>query len=187
MFTIGGCTGLVLGNSELDLTLHDSYFVVGHFHYVLSLGASIGLLCCLCSCYQALFGITTDDYMVRVTCGLLLLATNTLFWPMHLTGILGFPRRISDYPDQFISYSATSYAGCGLTVLAIIGIMLSLMICGMCVISCRVDNWSWLDMCRLPTTKQFCSGYCTEGLMRDYSVCHTYCCELCGGSILVRT
>jgi len=139
MFTIGGCTGLILGNSELDLTLHDSYFVVGHFHYVLSLGASIGLICAVCACFQAMFGITSDDYLVRVACGLVLLATNTLFWPLHIAGILGFPRRVSDYPDQFVSYAATSYAGCCLTLLAICLIAVALLHCGMCVVSCRVD------------------------------------------------
>jgi cytochrome c oxidase subunit 1 len=181
MFTIGGCTGIILGNSELDLVLHDSYFVVGHFHYVLSLGASLGLLSCLVACYQALFGVSSDDYPIRIACGLLLLATNVLFWPMHIYGLLGYPRRISDYPDQFISYSATCYAGCAIVLLAILVLTICIMLSGMCVVSCRVSCWSWQDMCSLPTTSSsFANGFCTDGLMRDYTICHCYSVELVG-------
>jgi heme/copper-type cytochrome/quinol oxidase subunit 1 len=111
MFTLGGVTGLVLANSELDIVLHDSYFVVAHFHYVLSLGATLGLLSAILQTYQQVLGTTLNDYQMRVMCGLLLCATNTVFWPMHATGLLGFPRRISDYTDQFVTYSTTSYLG----------------------------------------------------------------------------
>jgi len=79
MFTLGGVTGLVLANSEIDMVMHDSYFVVAHFHYVLSLGAVFGFLCGLCVVYQLLFGVIATEHAMRLFVGLLLLGTNTVF------------------------------------------------------------------------------------------------------------
>jgi heme/copper-type cytochrome/quinol oxidase subunit 1 len=79
MFVLGGVTGLVLANSEIDLVMHDSYFVVAHFHYVLSLGAVFGFLCGLCVVYQLVLGVVMAEHTMRLFCGLLVLGTNTVF------------------------------------------------------------------------------------------------------------
>jgi len=79
MFVLGGVTGLVLANSEIDLIMHDSYFVVAHFHYVLSLGAVFGFMCGLCVVYQLVLGIVLGEHTMRLCVGLLLLGTNTVF------------------------------------------------------------------------------------------------------------
>jgi len=79
MFVLGGVTGLVLANSEIDLVMHDSYFVVAHFHYVLSLGAVFGFLCGLCVVYQLVLGVVMAEHSMRLFCGLLVLGTNTVF------------------------------------------------------------------------------------------------------------
>jgi len=79
MFVLGGVTGLVLANSEIDLVMHDSYFVVAHFHYVLSLGAVFGFMCGLCVVYQLLLGVVMAEHTMRLFVGLLVLGTNTVF------------------------------------------------------------------------------------------------------------
>lgn len=79
MFVLGGVTGLVLANSEIDLVMHDSYFVVAHFHYVLSLGAVFGFLCGLCVVYQLVLGVVMAEHTMRLFVGMLVLGTNTVF------------------------------------------------------------------------------------------------------------
>lgn len=79
MFVLGGVTGLVLANSEIDMVMHDSYYVVAHFHYVLSLGAVFGFLCGLCMGYQLVVGGVLGELLMTVWIGVILICTNTVF------------------------------------------------------------------------------------------------------------
>merc|ERR1712159_830091 len=106
MFTIGGLTGILLSNASIDISLHDTYYVVAHFHYVLSLGAVIALFVCilfystLLLCYNFYFTI---------------LGINITFIPLHFLGFNSMPRRIPDYPDLIISWNFLSSSGSSLT------------------------------------------------------------------------
>merc|ERR1712224_557873 len=98
MFTIGGLTGILLSNASIDISLHDTYYVVAHFHYVLSLGAVIALFVCILF-YSTFLGI------------------NITFIPLHFLGFNSMPRRIPDYPYLIISWNFLSSSGSSLTVL----------------------------------------------------------------------
>merc|ERR1712193_182757 len=107
MFTIGGLTGILLSNASIDISLHDTYYVVAHFHYVLSLGAVIALFVCI------LFYSTLLYYNFYFT----ILGINITFIPLHFLGFNSMPRRIPDYPDLIISWNFLSSSGSSLTVL----------------------------------------------------------------------
>lgn len=115
VFTIGGLTGVMLANSSLDLAFHDTYFVVAHFHYVLSLGAVFGLFAGYYYWSPIVTGkLINRPYLSYVQFGLLLIAVNLTFGPMHFLGYAGMPRRYVDYPDSYegwnivASYGATT-------------------------------------------------------------------------------
>lgn len=108
MFLLGGVTGLVLANSELDLVLHDTYYVVAHFHYVLSLGAVFGLLVGLVSTHEMLLGYRVQAYSGRVQVLVLLAGTTSIFWAMHLSGAMGLPRRMPDAPDMYMHMTVST-------------------------------------------------------------------------------
>merc|ERR1712128_368715 len=118
MFTIGGSTGVILGNAAVDLGLHDSYYVVAHFHYVLSLGAVITIFS-----GEKIVGSkrllpspssTLSLYHLVLTfVGILL-----TFSPMHFLGFNVMPRRIPDFPDSFHSWNFLSSIGSGITLLS---------------------------------------------------------------------
>ena len=137
-FSFGGFTGLILANSIIDLILHDSYFVVGHFHYVLSLGAVYTIysafytysLFLLNFSYihsnsnYVLFSISSygfNDWVGRLSFISFFISSNLLFFPLHSLGILGFPRRVFDYLIIFYRFN-------WLSSLSIIGIGCSLVL-----------------------------------------------------------
>jgi len=119
-FSFGGFTGLILANSIIDIILHDSYFVVGHFHYVLSLGA---VYCIFASIYTFILfiGINFNDFIGRLSFISFFISSNLIFYPFHSIGILGFPRRIFDFNIQFYRFS-------WLSSIALFGILLSLIL-----------------------------------------------------------
>jgi len=110
MFTVGGVTGVILANSCLDLILHDSYFVTGHFHYVLSMGAVFGGLT---GWYYWFSRITTwkiAEGLGKAHFLMFFIGTNITFFPMHFLGLAGMPRRLCEYPEAFTYWhKACSY------------------------------------------------------------------------------
>merc|ERR1712230_330898 len=123
MFTIGGSTGVILGNAAVDLGLHDTYYVVAHFHFVLSLGAVIGLLSGIIFFQEKILGSnnflpSSSSYnsiyhLVSTFFGILL-----TFTPMHFLGFNVMPRRIPDFPDYFNSWNYLSSIGSGITLIS---------------------------------------------------------------------
>jgi cytochrome c oxidase subunit 1 len=123
MFTIGGSTGNILGNAAIDLGLHDTYYVVAHFHFVLSLGAVIAIFSGIIFNHENILGSknllpssssTLSLYHFYLTFIGILLS----FYPMHFLGFNLMPRRIPDYPDSFHSWNFLSSIGSGITFLS---------------------------------------------------------------------
>lgn len=101
LFTIGGITGIVLASAGLDVCLHDTYFVVAHFHYVLSLGAVFSIFAGFYFYLPQMFAIRIDEESAVTHFWLTFLSTNFTFAPMHFLGLNGMARRVPDYPDQY--------------------------------------------------------------------------------------
>ena len=120
-FSFGGFTGLILANSLIDIILHDSYFIVGHFHYVLSLGAVYSIFAAIYTYWVFFSIITPSDYLGRIQFGWFFISTNLISLSMHTLGIIGFPRRIYDYGLLFFRFQWINSLG-------LIGIYLGLMV-----------------------------------------------------------
>ena len=111
LFTVGGVTGVVLSNSGVDLALHDTYYVVGHFHYVMSLGALFGIFAAFYYWAPKMWGRMYSDKLAKVHFWLTFVGVNLTFFPMHFSGLVGMPRRIPDYPDAFAGWNVVSSWG----------------------------------------------------------------------------
>jgi cytochrome c oxidase subunit 1 len=120
LFTLGGFTGVILAKAALDVALHDTYYVVAHFHYVLSMGAIYGLLSAAVHWWGKFFGCRPQERRFSLFFWLFTIAIKLTFLPMHSLGISGMPRRIPSYPDSFGAISSLMSFGTALTMLSLL-------------------------------------------------------------------
>ncbi len=138
LFTIGGVTGVVLANAGADRALHDTYYVVAHFHYTMSLGATFGVFAGWYYWYPKMFGHMYSEFLANMHFWITFAGVNLIFFPQHFLGMAGMPRRYIDYPDAFSLGNYVSSIGYLVTLVGMIVFI-------WCLIDARVKKRPTVD------------------------------------------
>ena len=120
LFVIGGVTGVALANAGYDAAVHDTYFVVAHFHYVLSMGAVFGIFAGFTYWFGKMSGYLYNKYLAGAHFWFFFVGVNLVFFPQHMLGMQGMPRRYVDYPAEFAFYNKISTIGAMVTLVGVL-------------------------------------------------------------------
>ena len=120
LFTVGGVTGVVLANAGVDYSLHDTYYVVAHFHYVLSLGAVFAIFAGFYYWFEKMWGVKYNEFLGAAHFWLMFVGVNVIFFPQHFLGLQGMPRRYVDYPEAFAFWNKVSSIGYVITLVGVL-------------------------------------------------------------------
>ncbi|HYJ31432.1 MAG TPA: cbb3-type cytochrome c oxidase subunit I, partial [Allosphingosinicella sp.] len=120
MFTVGGVTGVVLANAGVDTYFHDTYYVVAHFHYVLSLGAVFSLFAGFYYWFGKMWGRDYNELLGKLHFWIFFIGVNVLFFPMHFLGMDSMQRRINDYPDAYAHWNEVASWGYAIMALGMV-------------------------------------------------------------------
>jgi cytochrome c oxidase subunit 1 len=128
LFTVGGVTGVVLANGGVDTYMQDTYYVVAHFHYVLSLGAIFSIFAGFYYWFPKMSGRMYNELLGKLHFFLMFVGVNVIFFPMHFLGLDGMPRRIPDYTPAFAEWNKVSTIGYMITIAGVAIFFVNLLI-----------------------------------------------------------
>ncbi|MDZ4108718.1 MAG: cytochrome c oxidase subunit I [Brevundimonas sp.] len=126
LFTVGGVTGVVLANAGIDYSLHDTYYVVAHFHYVLSLGAVFAIFAGFYYWFEKMFGVKYNEFLGAAHFWIMFVGVNLVFFPQHFLGLQGMPRRYIDYSDGYAYWNYVSSVGYVITIVGVLVFLIML-------------------------------------------------------------